>query len=356
MWRFETLDGQFGVLRRDAKSAGSRGHLVQLSQLMAQGGGDWSLFKADREAAYRQRPIDPADQRFAIVALRRPTTHLWYGFATRTFLFGPVAAVLRYDGLSRILASLADRCLGISLVAYFDDFAALIRRALGDRALATSTRFSALFGFRLNSKKSMVGPAVSFRGFLGDFQPLGIITSWRSLSRWGKRKSWSGPLGGFLKVGRISQICLGGLTEKLSFSQTSLFGKFARAQMRPLYTKLNRRVLNARLSTWERSVFTCRAQAIADFTPRLDIHRPHRPDWLIYTDAAADPPALCALLFAGRRSFPRRRIQCASTSVPVSWPHLFRLTSLISGLELSALVLFMEDWALSFGEAAVGST
>ena len=51
----------------------SWGHVSQLSQLVAVKGGDWALFKADRESAYKQLPIRPADMKNAIVALRQPS-------------------------------------------------------------------------------------------------------------------------------------------------------------------------------------------------------------------------------------------------------------------------------------------
>ena len=136
-----------------ARSAGapnqlvSWDRLVQPFQLLSRGGGDWSLFKADREAAYKLLPIYPADQRFAIAALRRPNSHLWYGFATRTLLLGTVYAVLHYNVLPRILAALTNRCLGVPLVEYFDDFASLIRRVLGGRDLSTFMRFAPFLGF-----------------------------------------------------------------------------------------------------------------------------------------------------------------------------------------------------------------
>ena len=62
---------------------------------------------------------------------------------------------------------LANRYLGIPLVGYFDDFAAIIRRVLGKAALDTLTRFCALLGFQMKSEKSQVGPAVVFLGLLG---------------------------------------------------------------------------------------------------------------------------------------------------------------------------------------------
>ena len=89
--------------------------------MLSDGADDWALCKADREAAYKQLPIDPDDQRNAIVALRRPTARKWRGSAAPTLIFGSVAAVLRYNVMSRIPASLTNRCLGMPLVAYFGD-------------------------------------------------------------------------------------------------------------------------------------------------------------------------------------------------------------------------------------------
>ena len=259
-------------------------------------------------------------------------------------IFGSVAAVSHYNVLSRIPDALTNRRLGIPLIAYFDDFASTIRRVLVERALATFARFCALLGFQLNPWKAVAGPAVSFLCLMGDF-PSAANNRQLMISRpVEKRQSWSGLIGGFLKEGRIPHSFLGNLIGKLAFAQTSLFRKFARTQMRQLLTKLNRRVYNAHLSAGKRLVCVCRARAISDFTPRLDIPRPRHPDWLIYTDAATDPPPLCALLFEGRRPTPRLRALCASTRVPATWQYLFRLTSLIYGLELLAIVLFMEDW------------
>lgn len=89
------------------------------------------MFKADREAAYNQLPIAPEDMSSAIVALRRPTTHRWYGFIARTLIFGPISAALRYNAASRILATLVFRSLGMPLVAYFYDFQPLSVRRYG---------------------------------------------------------------------------------------------------------------------------------------------------------------------------------------------------------------------------------
>ena len=116
-------------------------HLEQLSRTLTSNGGDWYLFKEDREAAYKQLPLDVNDQRHTILALRHPPTGRWFGFVARTLIFGSIDAVLRYNVFSRLIASLDNRCLGLPLVAYFDDFAAIIRACLGEDSLRVFTEF-----------------------------------------------------------------------------------------------------------------------------------------------------------------------------------------------------------------------
>ena len=110
-------------------------HIAQLPRFRAEKGGDLVMFKTDHESAYKQMPIDPDDRKNAIVSIRDPSTRRRHGFVSRTLVFGSVDAVLHYNVLSRILTALTNRCLGIPLVGYFGDFAALIRLVLGDQAI-----------------------------------------------------------------------------------------------------------------------------------------------------------------------------------------------------------------------------
>ena len=74
------------------------------------------MSKSNREAAYKQLAIEPADQWAAIVALRRREAGKWFGFVTRALVSGSVAAVLRYNIISRIRTALARQLLGVPLV------------------------------------------------------------------------------------------------------------------------------------------------------------------------------------------------------------------------------------------------
>ena len=119
----------------------SWGHLAQLPHLCGGKSDEWRLFKADREAAYKKLPIEPADQCTAIVAISHPQSLKWFGFVTRALVFGSVAAVLRYNILSGIWSAIFARSMPISPLSYFGDFSALLRAGLAEKALSLLARF-----------------------------------------------------------------------------------------------------------------------------------------------------------------------------------------------------------------------
>ena len=82
----------------------------------------WPFFKTDHESAYIWIPIRPDRAKFAVVALRNPHGGMWYGFSPKSLMFGSTASVLHYTCLIRIIASLANRLLGLPMVGYIDDF------------------------------------------------------------------------------------------------------------------------------------------------------------------------------------------------------------------------------------------
>ena len=58
----------------------SWGNSAHLFKTMCGADRSWRLFKADRQAAYKQLPLRPADQLAAVIALRRPISGCWYSF------------------------------------------------------------------------------------------------------------------------------------------------------------------------------------------------------------------------------------------------------------------------------------
>ena len=73
----------------------------------------WIFSKADREASYKQLPLNEGHSKLAVIALWRPAGGRRYGFFSRTMMFGAVAAVVRYSLFAMLLTELASKRLGI---------------------------------------------------------------------------------------------------------------------------------------------------------------------------------------------------------------------------------------------------
>ena len=80
------------------------------------------MAKADHAGAPKQPPVTTKDELAAAVTLRRPVDGGRYGLIPHTQLFGSTAAVLHYDCLSRIIASLTCRVRKFPRIGYYDDF------------------------------------------------------------------------------------------------------------------------------------------------------------------------------------------------------------------------------------------
>ena len=172
----------------------SWGHMARLSQLLVKEGGDWALTKAGHEAACKQLPIEPRDQRHVIVALRRPRAHTWRGFATRALIAGSIDAVLHYNVLRRIISTLVNRFCGIPMLCYFYDFAAAIRKFFGGRALRAFARFCSFLGITLTQEESEVGNEAAFLGMMRPSPSSGNRRNFRN-SPSVKEKYSTGPEG-----------------------------------------------------------------------------------------------------------------------------------------------------------------
>ena len=99
--------------------------------------------------------------------------------------------------------------------------------------LRTFCRFSAHVHFVLNDIKPKVGRDVTFLGLEGTFPdpPNGILPP--IVLTGGKKQRWATRIGEFLSSGRIRHKESGSLTGRLSFSQTSIFGRFGMAMTHP---------------------------------------------------------------------------------------------------------------------------
>ena len=95
----------------------------------------WGFPKADHRAAYKNLPIKPDHAKLCLAAIRCTTGLRWYVFLPRALLFGALAAVLRYNISSRIVALIMTSLFGLPVVIYFDDVGCPMLDSLARRGL-----------------------------------------------------------------------------------------------------------------------------------------------------------------------------------------------------------------------------
>ena len=180
-------------------------------------------------------PLEWAHSKLAVIAPRNPRGRWWYGFVSSTMVFGAIAAVLQCNAASRIVEELASKILGIPLVCSLGDFGALIPGPLCRKALEISTIFCQLLGISLKKAKSQVGEMIVFLGMEGAFPSPANAMRLPARLHPEKASKWIDTTKLFLQQGRVGHRDLESLIGlELGFSQTFLFGKFGRCQLRAL--------------------------------------------------------------------------------------------------------------------------
>ena len=103
---------------------------------------------------------------------------VWCGFPPREKLFGPIDAVLHYNCVSRIIATLIYRLLLIPTIGYFDEFRFFARTADAGLTLAQITEIITLMVFDLKTEKSPIGENNVFLGLTAySPQPRNLMSS-----------------------------------------------------------------------------------------------------------------------------------------------------------------------------------
>ena len=156
-----------------------------------------------------------------------------------------------------------------------------------------------------------------------------------------KASSWSALVRSFTGAGTIRFQELESLVGKLGFSQTCLFGEFARIQLRPLYRKLYDRSFSPHLTSDELSNLAWRADVLSELNPRIPRGCQRTPDWVLFTDAATSTNIFAAVLFRGgaRRNSPVFRL--TSGKVPACWLSRFHRREKIYGPDLLPPLAFI---------------
>ena len=98
------------------------------------------------------------------MSLWDPYLHRVRFFRPKTLLFGSTLAVLHYNGLSRLIATLSCRLLGIPCLGYYDDFVMVAPRDRIARAHEAFLLFNSLVELIMKNAKSQAGPALDYLG------------------------------------------------------------------------------------------------------------------------------------------------------------------------------------------------
>ena len=156
-----------------------------------------------------------------------------------------------------------------------------------------------------------------------------------------KASSWSAIIRRRINDGSISHPDLEKLIGKLRFSQTCLFGKFARTQIRCLYRKLYAPSYSHILSQTELIALHWWVEVISNLKPRIPRGVCQAPDFVIYNDAATITMRIAALLFQGGSSPPPTILHLAVSRVPRFWRTNFNSKNEIFGLGMLAPLAFI---------------
>ena len=193
------------------------------------GGTPLGSAKADHEAAYKQLPLRPEKGRLATITHRDPSTGGRMAFPPNTGLSGGATAILRYNCLCRITATLATRLLGIPTLGFLDDFGLATPLPPAEEALLAFTRLNEIFVFLLKLSKSERSHISQFFGLILDLSPIP-----------------GGPpplnLYQFKRDDLETQICETAAPQELvgnSFAQTSTAGQVARSILRPFFQSIS---------------------------------------------------------------------------------------------------------------------
>ena len=302
----------------------------------------WVFGKVDHASAYKNLPIRPSDRPYANVVVKNPNDAKWYAFAPTTQLFGSTASVLHYNVFSRLLVTIINRVFAIPTIGYYDDYGFYVPAELGDEALTLIKRICHLLGVTLKEEKCYIGPTNTFLGLSGifpdrlnNFSLTVALTPEKSLK-------WKRTLDAIVGARSVSRAALESLIGRLGFAQSGVFSKFARCMLQPLYAKLYSNPFYPNIHGRTLDTFRWWAEAIVLLPPRVIFDRVSKPAFLLYTDASWENNAgmLGAVLFDERGTQSQRAIDTmlASACTP-AMVNLFRQTSTIFGLELTAVAL-----------------
>ena len=153
-----------------------------------------------------------------------------------------------------------------------------------------------------------------------------------------KITKWPQIISDHIADGRITSKHFEKLIGNLSFTKTSVCGRFGRALLIPLHDKLKLKPYSESLSPREIDILLWRYQAITSHVVRTVEIKPKSPEYVIYTDAATST-RIAALVFSNEVPSDHPVIDelRAESSSPI-WETTCDSATYIYGLEMIAIV------------------
>ena len=212
--------------------------LMEAAQVMKQGHTDGLLLgKADFRSAFKTLPtsLDQSWMNWGLVYNPEMERHQVVPLFTQTF--GSLGAVMAWFRTAMLLQHVLENEFGLTTFVYVDDCFWVTRNlqeAGGPDAHWQLRTFeyivTHLLGWGLDPEKSRVGQEITVLGLQIDMGP--SISSW-TLSP-DKAVDWSRDILGFLEKGVLTPGDASKLCGRLQFLNSHVFGRVARALLRPL--------------------------------------------------------------------------------------------------------------------------
>ena len=118
------------------------------------GAADLVMKTVDLKSAYKQLAMNPCDQRFAVLALKKPGSTEVSGFVCKTLPFGSSASVLHFNRVARLLQRIGHELL-VNWCNFYDDYPVVTFRALAKGTDLTIRALLKLVGFEWAADKDM---------------------------------------------------------------------------------------------------------------------------------------------------------------------------------------------------------
>jgi len=318
---------------------------------------DIVIWKRDQASAYRQIPLKAEERKFCVIAFRDPESKKVCFWAHLCLPFGLVASVVEFNRVSQAITFIANRFLRIPCSSYFDDFWSIEPEAFAQSGFDAFGELSDLLGFILKLAKDV--PPGKETDVLGHLLTLGRPPFFFSPT--GKRKAAAERLIlEFLTSLVMSSAEGASLAGKLQFLASAVFGKVARAPLKPIYAMAYSYLRNNKGRSRKTDISNSQALLMAlewflsiihEIPPRILRDTSMAKEIRLYCDASTgkkDEQACLGAVFT-QRGFPHRFSQWKVPSEFID--SLFKARgNYIQFLEMCAAILALSTFGVELRE------